>query len=651
MKKPWQRILTACTSAAAIFTMGMAVSAAPVTEATIDTSRTGSLNIYKYDLTAAERDNVWTSGSYISTGVYDQTGVNDVLGNPNDPHTLPNGDTAYGYAVKGVEFTYKKVADIATYSAAGQISVLYGFVADEGETMLNALGLRFENRVKAADKLVNDRLMYYFTSDSLYAALADKTAENPTALKNAMEAYVQANGGTALPLTDGYGHTSATDLPLGLYLIVESKVPEFITATTTPFFVSLPMTAVNGTNAVDGGTRWLYDVTVYPKNASGMPTLDKTVREAKADTGKNNGTTADITDGYASAATGSGGDMMEYQILSTLPPITSAASYLTAYTYTDTLSSGLTYRRNDVVVEFFRDAACTDKITTWQETDETPKFTVTYAGNTMTVAMTAAGLDEINTADTVYTNAADSGYSSCTMRVTYAAAVNSDATLTYGDNGNANEVVLTWERTSAGYTDTLKDDCHVYTYGMELTKVFSDAKGDFGQVNFALYNDTDGYFVRAQRIDGVYYVTGHTTAEAEATVFVPTADGKITVKGLEDDTYTLTETATADRYQLLKDSITLVITVAEGETVCPICLTKRLVSCATVDGQAVAMAEDNGSASALVPLTVINYTETVIPETGEAGAALLVAGGVMAVSAALILLVFALRRKRQPENT
>lgn len=542
------------------------------------------------------------------------------------------------------------MADIATYSAAGQISVLYGFAADEGETMLNALGLRFENRVKAADKLVNGRLMYYFTSDSLYAALADKTAENPTALKNALEAYVQANGGTALPLTDGYGHTFATDLPLGLYLIVESKVPEFITATTTPFFVSLPMTAVNGTNAADGGTRWLYDVTVYPKNASGMPTLDKTVREAKADTGKNNGTTADITDGYASAATGSGGDMMEYQILSTLPPITSAAAYLTAYTYTDTLSSGLTYRRNDVVVEFFRDAACTDKITTWPETDETPKFTVTYAGNTMTVAMTAAGLDEINTADTVYTNTADSGYSSCTMRVTYAAAVNSDATLIYGDNGNANEVVLTWERTSAGYTDTLKDDCHVYTYGMELTKVFSDAKGDFGQVNFALRNDTDGYFVRAQRIDGVYYVTGHTTAEAEATVFVPTADGKITVKGLEDDTYTLTETATADRYQLLKDSITLVITATEGETVCPICLTKRLVSCATVDGQAVAMVEDNGSASALVPLTVINYTETVIPETGEAGAALLVAGGVVAVSAALILLVFALRRKRQPEN-
>lgn len=46
--------------------------AAPVDEATIDTSRTGSLDIYKYDLTNAEKDGVWDS-SYVSTGVKDET--------------------------------------------------------------------------------------------------------------------------------------------------------------------------------------------------------------------------------------------------------------------------------------------------------------------------------------------------------------------------------------------------------------------------------------------------------------------------------------------------------------------------------------------------------------------------------------------------
>ena len=45
--------------------------------------------------------------------------------------------------------------------------------------------------------------------------------------------------------------------------------------TTAPFFVSLPMTSVDGNNATDGGTRWMYDVTLYPKNLTGIPTLEK----------------------------------------------------------------------------------------------------------------------------------------------------------------------------------------------------------------------------------------------------------------------------------------------------------------------------------------------------------------------------------------
>ena len=72
-----------------LFAMGLAlmmalsipfsVSAAELEDAPIDESRTGSLTIYKYDLTNAEKDGVWDS-SYVSTGVFDQTGVNDVLG-------------------------------------------------------------------------------------------------------------------------------------------------------------------------------------------------------------------------------------------------------------------------------------------------------------------------------------------------------------------------------------------------------------------------------------------------------------------------------------------------------------------------------------------------------------------------------------------
>lgn len=39
----------------------VAVSAAELEDVTIDESRTGSLTIYKYDLTNAEKDGVWDS--------------------------------------------------------------------------------------------------------------------------------------------------------------------------------------------------------------------------------------------------------------------------------------------------------------------------------------------------------------------------------------------------------------------------------------------------------------------------------------------------------------------------------------------------------------------------------------------------------------
>ena len=55
-------------------------------------------------------------------------------------------------------------------------------------------------------------------------------------------------------------------------------------------------------------------------------------------------------------------------------PIAAADKY--AYTFIDTLSAGLTYNKNDVVLEFFTDEACTDLVTTWKEADGF--FTVSY---------------------------------------------------------------------------------------------------------------------------------------------------------------------------------------------------------------------------------------------------------------------------------
>ena len=455
-------------------------------------------------------------------------------------------------------------------------------------------------------------------------------------MKNSLKAYVSANGGTALPLTDSYGKTVASDLDLGVYLVVETRVPEMVTSTCNPFLISLPMTSGDGSGL-------LYDVTVYPKNLTGVPTLDKTLRESKADTGKHEGKSS-MTDGYAQTGTASDGDTIEYQLVSTLPSITSDSTYLTCYTFADTLSKGISYHKNDVILEFFTDAACTNKIAAWKEGDG--KFTVSYASadagaSKMTIEMTLDGLKEINTSKAVYAEASmvNSGYSDCTLRITYAAAMNSDADVVYGDTGNPNEVALTWKRTSENFYDTLKDDARVYVYGLELTKLFSDGKGDFSKVEFTMQNKTDGYYVKAalNKDEGVYYVTGHVADKKDATRFVPVSagdgKGKIIVKGLEDDEYTITEVKTADGYTLLKKAISVEISRKDN------------TASATVDGKKVNMLEDKGSANAIAPLTVVNTSGFDLPATGDHGVWMYGLVGVLLMAGSAVCIIVSVRRK------
>ena len=474
--KNLKKAIALCLALVLCLTVPVGVSAAAVEDATIDTSRTGSITIFKYDLTNAEKDGVWDS-SYVSTGVMDQTGVVDILGGKRDGDNdnqsdLGNGEASYGYAIKGVEFSHLKIADIVQFSEStddgrtdNHVEVLYGINKVQGADFLKALGL--ENGAKRyanADKL--DASKYFYQSDVLIDALAAGLEANSTTVKNALEKYMAANGGTAMAPTNEYGKTQATNLALGLYLVVETAVPEMVVSTTNPFLVSVPMTSVDGNNATDGGERWIYDITLFPKNLTGIPSLEKTLREQIADTGKNGGSTTDITDGYAHTGTASAGDVIDYQICSTLPSITSESTYLNCYTFIDHLSNGLSYNKNDVVLEFFTDEACTDLVTTWKEADG--YFSVNYTdttdgGHTMTIEMTTRGLAEINTSKAVYPGVSmvNSGFSDCTLRITYQATMDSDNSVVFGDEGNPNDVVLTWKRSNSSYYDTLVDDCHV----------------------------------------------------------------------------------------------------------------------------------------------------------------------------------------------
>lgn len=139
----------------------------------------------------------------------------------------------------------------------------------------------------------------------------------------------------------GEGKVVFDELPVGLYLVIETTSPAAVTKKVDPFLISIPMTRI-GADAAETVNKnqesWLYDVTVYPKNsiAKGNVTLEK-----KGVTGANvvslNGVTFelfkknDLNDNYTSQGsqpTGTDGRI-------TFENLTKGSYYLKETGYTD----------------------------------------------------------------------------------------------------------------------------------------------------------------------------------------------------------------------------------------------------------------------------------------------------------------------------
>ena len=632
----------------------------------IDYSKTGSLSIYKYDITAAEAAGDYTEGERFANGEKDAV-VEEAMAD---------------YAIKGVQFTYLRVGNIETYSntegGSSQVNVVYEIPEKLAEILkldTGDFGDAYDmNAGGVAEKCTNKGVLHY-DSTQLNKALAAILEEDNLGAKSALEEYLYSYGtqddasdgaentdastgykAVSMPLTDEKGYTHVEGLELGLYLLVETEVPEQVTDSVNPWFVSLPFTNMTPEDEQatgdEGGNYWLYDMTCYPKNQTGNPTLDKSVRNAYSNTNAvddKNGTvnrgdayvsskdsealvvfnddsnnpnneadkdaaayvanrggyTSDGTtagkDGagysydfeYRDTNTASAGDVLDYILVSKLPTITSKSTFLSEYTFTDILSAGLTYNK-DVKIAFYDNAADANANNTanakvkWDL--ESDNYFQDYVdvivnnGNSawkdgstqLTVKLKETGLNILNGDGTDGNNVyghgngkvSNNSYSDLYMVVYYTVTVNSDASLVLGDEGNENDVVLTWSRTSDNYYNTLEDRNYIYAYSLDLTKEFSDNEGDMSQVEFKLYNTTDAYYVIAQQSEenpAVWYVTGKTTSKEEATTFVPTEEGRIVVYGLEADKYAMTEVATDNGYTLLEDSINIVITPTDRE--------------------------------------------------------------------------------------
>ena len=185
-KKFFTRIGAVVMAIAMLCTSMISASAATVPDATIDTTKTASLELYKYDFTTANKDGKLEQNSYVSTGQR-MDAVEQALAD---------------YAIKGVEFTYLKVADIYQHtdnepdsgSTIHKNMVLYQMSkGTQSAAFLAALGLTKDDAYKS------DNDFLYFESDVLINALSNALVTNETTAKNGLEAFVKENGGKVVP--------------------------------------------------------------------------------------------------------------------------------------------------------------------------------------------------------------------------------------------------------------------------------------------------------------------------------------------------------------------------------------------------------------------------------------------------------------------
>lgn len=196
--------------------------------------------------------------------------------------------------------------------------------------------------------------------------------------------------------------------------------------------------------------------------------------------------------------------------------------------------------------------------------------------------------------------------------ISYSATLNENAVV--GGGGNSNESKLSYG--DEGKTTTAPSETKTYTWDFDVFKFAMDGKNEkaLSGATFTLSKNADGSDPIALVSEGsnVYRVamTGDTNTITEITT---DATGTFTIKGLDSDTYYLTETQNPAGYNKLSDPV--IVVIGENGSV-------------SVDGKVVS------------EVKVENKSGSELPSTGGMGVAVLyIAGGMLIVAAALGLVI------------
>ena len=478
----------------------------------------------------------------------------------------------------------------------------------------------------STNKITTTEMLYKLTDAAVTAlelTTADVTENGTNYYRMAtLDTAIQKHKNAAIDLvkkttenhakpTKDDGTVKFTDLSLEkLYLFAETdasaakKVSDgsavAVTKVSVPFFVSLPFTDASGKSVTD--------IYAYPKNSTGNVNIDKEIESVGTTTINGKQANANI------------GDEITYKVTYSVPV---PENGLTELKIVDTMDKGLTFTNeaSNITVKDDKGVDGTEKTLIYATDYE---VTLDTTSNKVTI-------DFAKYLDSLQKNSTEE------FTITYKVKLNESAVL--GQTGNKNDVALVYknygETDSKTKTPDPDKEVKVFTYGIDLLKKGEGTNIVLKEVEFKL---TDGNNeIKVKQSGNAYYPSKD--ADASSTVTTDN-DGKIYIRGLKPGTYKLTETKTNAGYVLLKDPVVIVITpstdaneAAEG------------VVSAYVGGKKVTMNADNGSDTAIVPLTVVNSKGFDLPATGGRGIALFTIAGIAIVAAAGSLLFMRKRSK------
>ncbi len=167
--------------------------------------------------------------------------------------------------------------------------------------------------------------------------------------------------------------------------------------------------------------------------------------------------------------------------------------------------------------------------------------------------------------DSVFTNITDEAYIVISYQALaqtgaedyedYKDAILNHSYMTYGDDGSGSGYI---RRSEIVTTETDLFGFAVYKYDEA-----DGANLALAGAEFVLERDSDEKYATftADTSDGdnYYMISGWTDIEEEAGTLTSGSDGYIRIEGLDDDTYTLTETKAPDGYFILTESVTVTI--------------------------------------------------------------------------------------------